>query len=149
MDNLKSTIQEAMKTAMRSQDKERLGVIRLIQAGIKQQEVDERITLTDVQVLTLLDKMIRQRREAIKQFEAGKRDDLVQKESFEIQVIQEFLPPQLSLDEIKLMITQTIKEVGAVSVKDMGKVMAILKPKLQGKADIGMVSDLIKSLLSG
>lgn len=146
--NLKSNIQEAMKNAMRAQEKERLGTIRLIQAGIKQQEVDERIVLNDEQVLALLDKMIRQRREAIAQFEIGNRPDLVQKELFEIQIIQEFLPPQLEQSEIDSMITQTIQETGAASVKDMGKVMAILKPKLQGRADLGAVGALIKNKLS-
>jgi len=146
--DLKHTIQEAMKAAMRSGQKERLGVIRLIQAGIKQQEVDERIVLNNEQILALLDKMIRQRREAIKQFEAGKREDLVQKENFEIGVIQEFLPAALSDEEIKVLVNQAIQEEGATSIRDMGKVMAVLKPKLQGRADIGAVGNLIKNLLA-
>lgn len=145
---LKDQIQEAMKTAMRSQAKERLGVIRLILASIKQQEVDERIVLSDEQILSLLDKMIRQRKESIKQFEAGNREDLVKKESFEIEVIQEFLPPALSEAEIDDLIQKAIQETSASSIKDMGKVMALLKPKLQGRADLGTVGNSIKKMLS-
>lgn len=146
--DLKGQITEAMKEAMRAQAKERLGTIRMIQARIKQKEVDERITLNDEQVLSILDKMIRERKEAIKQFEVAKRDDLVQKESAEIEVIQEFLPAQLSNDEINSYIEQAIKETGAASIRDMGKVMAVLKGKCQGRADMAMVGDLIKKRLS-
>ncbi len=145
---LKNKIQTSMVAAMRAQDKIRLGVIRLIQAAIKQQEVDERIVLNDEQVLNLLDKMIRQRRDSIKQFELAKRDDLVQKEVFEIDTIQEFLPPPLTQQEIQSLIADAITETGASSVRDMGKVMAILKPKLQGRADVGEVGILIKSQLN-
>lgn len=145
---LKNKIQAAMIATMRAQDKVKLGVIRLIQAGIKQQEVDERITLDDQQILSLLDKMIRQRRESIKQFEAANRDDLVQKESFEITVIQEFLPQALTATELQELIKQAIKEVDAQSIRDMAKVMTILKPKVQGRADIGEVGALIKTLLT-
>ncbi len=145
---LKIRISDAMKDAMRAQAKERLGTIRLIQAAIKQWEVDERISLTDEQVLGLLDKMIRQRKEAIKQFEAAKRDDLVQKETAEIFVIQEFLPTPLSDTEINQLIEEAIQQVKAQTIRDMGKVMAILKPKLQGRADLGVVGELIKKRLS-
>lgn len=145
---LKSTIHASMVATMRAQDKVKLGVIRLIQAAIKQQEVDERITLNDEQVLSILDKMIRQRRESIKQFEIANRNDLVEKEAFEIQIIQEFLPTPLTAEEIQSLIQQTIQEVGATSVKDMGKVMAILKPKVQGRADVGEVGILIKQQLA-
>jgi len=145
---LKSKIQASMVAAMRAQDKNRLGIIRLIQAAIKQQEVDERIVLTDEQVLNLLDKMVRQRRDSIKQFEAASRDDLVQKEAFEISAIQEFLPAPLSQQEIQSLIQEAIAEINATSIKDMSKVMAILKPKLQGRADIGEVGALIKNHLN-
>lgn len=146
--SLKARILEEMKNAMRAQAKERLGVIRLIQAAMKQQEVDERIVLNDEQVLAILDKMIRQRKEAIVQFEAGHRHDLVAKESFEIKLIQEFLPEPLSTEAVQGLITEAIQEVGASSIRDMAKVMAILKPKLQGRADLGEVSSRIKNLLS-
>ena len=145
---LKSKIQATMVATMRAQDKAKLGVIRLVQAAIKQQEVDERITLNDEQVLSILDKMIRQRRESIKQFEIANRNDLVEKEAFEIQIIQEFLPTPLTAEEVQSLIQQTIQEVGATSVKDMGKVMAILKPKVQGRADVGEVGVLIKQQLA-
>lgn len=144
---IKDKIQEDMKDAMRNQDKDRLATIRLILAALKQREVDERIVLSDEQVLAVLDKMQKQRRESITQFEAAKRDDLVQKEMAEITVIQAYLPAQLSADEIGKMIDEAIKETGAASVKDMGKVMGILKPKLQGRADIGTVSNQIKERL--
>lgn len=147
-EGLKHRIQEAMKATMRAQEKERLGVIRLILAGIKQWEVDERITLNDEQVLTLLDKMIRQRREAIKQFEAGNRSDLAEKEAFEIRVIQEFMPSPLSDAEIRQLLTEAIQTLAASSIRDMGKVMAHLKPKLQGRADMAEVGNMVKTLLS-
>lgn len=145
---LKERIQEAMKVAMRAQAKDRLGTIRLILAGIKQIEVDERITLSEEQVLSLLDKMIRQRKEAIKQFEAGNRQDLVDKESSEIAIIQEFLPVPLSSEEIEARIKQVIQQQSATSIRDMGKVMAILKPEFQGRADLGEVGSSVKKLLS-
>jgi uncharacterized protein YqeY len=145
---LKGTIQTSMVTAMRAQDKIRLGVIRLIQAAIKQQEVDERIVLNDEQVLNLLDKMIRQRRDSIRQFEAGKRDDLVQKENAEIKIIQEFLPEPLSQQEIQKLVQAAIVETSAASMRDMSKVMAILKPNLQGRADMDVVGILVKNQLN-
>ncbi len=146
-ETLKNKIQASMVETMRAQDKPKLGVIRLIQAAIKQVEVDERIELNDTQVLSILDKMIRQRRDSIEQFAAAKRDDLVQKEAFEIEIIQAFLPPPLSSEEVKSLIQAAIQEVGAVSVRDMAKVMAILKPQLQGRADMGEVGILLKNQL--
>ena len=146
---LKQKITEAMKDAMRSKAKDRLNAIRLITAAIKQKEVDEKIeSLDDNTVLAILDKMLKQRKESIKQFEAAKRDDLIQKEVFEIDVIQDFLPQQLSADEISTQVKSTIAKLGAASIKDMGKVMRELKPMLQGKADMSEVSNLVKTLLS-
>jgi uncharacterized protein YqeY len=147
-DSLKQTIHSAMVNAMRAQDKIRLGILRLMLAAIKQQEVDERITLNDEQVLGLLDKMIRQRKESIKQFEMGNRLDLAQKEQFEIEVIQSFLPTQLTPAEIELLLEETIHNLNATTLKDMGKVMAVLKPKIQGRADMGEVGNLIKTKLA-
>ncbi len=146
--DLKFTIQEAMKAAMRSQAKERLGTIRLILAAIKQWEVDERKDLSNEQLLVILDKMIRQRRESIKQYDGAGRNDLAQKESNEIEVIQEFLPTPLTAEEIQGLIKLAVQEVGAQSVKDMAKVMGLIKPKVQGRADMGEVGNIIKSLLS-
>jgi uncharacterized protein YqeY len=144
---IKERIQEDMKTAMRNQDKERLATIRLIMAAFKQREVDERITLTDEHVLAILDKMVKQRRESIKEFQAGSRPDLVEKEEKELVVIQQYLPAQLSDAEISALIDSALKETNATSAKDMGKVMAILKPKLQGRADVGAVSSKVKEKL--
>lgn len=146
--DLKLTIQEAMKAAMRSQSKERLGTIRLILAAIKQWEVDERKDLSNEQLLVILDKMIRQRKESIKQYEMAARNDLVVKENDEILVIQEFLPTPLTAEEIQSLIKLAVQEVGAQSVKDMAKVMANIKPRVQGRADMGEVGNLIKNLLS-
>jgi uncharacterized protein YqeY len=146
--NLKSTLQEAMKDAMRAGAKERLGTIRLILAAIKQREVDERIELSDEQILAALDKMLKQRRESIAQYEAANREDLACKEAAEIQIIQTFLPVQLTAVEIESLIKAAIAETGAASARDMGKVMGVLKPQLQGRADIGSVSNKIKELLS-
>lgn len=144
---IKGQITEDMKTAMRSQEKERLAIIRLILAALKQREVDERIVLSDEQVLAVLDKMIKQRRESITQYEAGNRPDLVQKEAEEIRVIQHYLPAQLSDAEIDAMIDVAIKEANAASMRDMGKVMGILKPKVQGRADVAKVSAKVKERL--
>lgn len=138
-----------MKAAMKSGDKRRLGIIRLIRAAIKQREVDERIELDDTQVLLVLDKMVKQRRDSVEQFEKAGRTELADQEKFEIGVIQEYLPAQLSEDEISTLITEAITATGAESMKDMGKVMGMLKPKLQGRADMGAVSGLIKQNLSG
>jgi len=145
---LKERITEDMKAAMKAADKERLGTIRLALAAIKQREVDERITLDDTQVLAVLDKMIKQRREAIAQFQTGGRADLVAKETAEIGVLQAYLPSQMSEAEIDELIAQSIAATGATSVKDMGKVMALVKPKAQGRADLGAVSARIKQKLS-
>jgi len=145
---LKERITEDMKTAMKAGDKERLGTIRLALAAIKQREVDERITLDDTQVLAVLDKMIKQRREAIAQFQTGGRADLVARETAEIGVLQGYLPAQMSEAELDELIAQSIAAAGATSVKDMGKVMALVRPKAQGRADLGAVSARIKQKLS-
>ncbi len=148
MSALKQRINDDVKTAMRSKDKERLGVLRLITAAFKQKEVDERIELDDTMVLAIMDKMSKQIRDSIQQFEQAGRDDLAQKEAFELGIIQEYLPAQLTEDEIKQIITESIEATGAESAKDMGKVMGVLKPRLQGRADMGKVSGLVKHQLS-
>lgn len=145
---LKARLTEAMKAAMRAQDKARLGAIRLIQADIKRVEVDERIEVDDARVLAILDKMVKQRRDSIQQFESAGRTDLVQIEAGELAVIQEFLPQALGEAELELLIDDAMRESGAVAMKDMGKVMAILKPQVQGRADMGLVSQRIKARLS-
>ncbi|ATG88878.1 GatB/YqeY domain-containing protein [Methylomonas koyamae] len=145
MDVLKERIKEDMKAAMKSGDKARLGVIRMILAAIKQVEVDERIELGDDRVISVLDKMLKQRRESIKQFRDAERHDLADIEEAEIVVIQDFLPQQLTDAEIDGMVAEAIAEVGAASLKDMGAVMALLKPKMQGKADMAVVSARIKA----
>jgi uncharacterized protein len=144
---LRERITEDMKSAMRAGDKERLGTIRLALAAIKQREVDERITLDDPQVLGVLEKMIKQRREAITQFASGGRADLVSKETAEIGVLQAYLPAQMNPAEIDALIAAAIAATGASSIKDMGKVMAAVKPKAQGRADMGAVSVRIKQKL--
>lgn len=145
--NLKTRITEAMKDAMRNKAKERLSAIRLILAEIKRVEVDERIEVEDTRVLSILDKMNKQRRDSISQFEAAGRDDLAATEMAEMAVIAEFLPAALSVDELNTLITDAIRESGATSMRDMGKVMGLLKPKLQGRADMGAVSQAIKERL--
>jgi uncharacterized protein len=144
---LKERITEDMKSAMRAGEKERLATIRLALAAIKQREVDERISLDDVQVLAVLEKMIKQRREAIAQFETGGRADLVAKENAEIAVLKGYLPAQLSEGEIDALIAKAIAATGAASIKDMGKVMAVVKPEAQGRADMGALSARIKQKL--
>jgi len=144
---LKARITEDMKTAMRAGEKDRLSCIRMLQAGIQQREVDERITLDDAQVLAVIDKMIKQRRESVAQFEAGKRADLVAKESAEIAWLTQYLPAQLGAAELEALIREAIAATGAASMKDMGKVMAWLKPKVQGRTDIGALSARIKTAL--
>ena len=146
---LKARITEDMKTAMRSGEKDRLSCIRMLQAGIQQREVDERITLDDAQVLSVIDKMIKQRRESVTQFEAGKRADLVAKESAEIAWLTQYLPAQLGDTELEALIREAIAATGAASMKDMGKVMGLLKPKAQGRTDIGALSARIKTALGG
>jgi uncharacterized protein YqeY len=145
--SLKERITEDMKSAMRAAQKERLGTVRMILAGIKQREVDERITLDDSQVLAVIDKMVKQRKESIAQFETGGRADLVAKEKAEIALLQEYLPTQLSPDEIEALISAAIAKTGAASLKDMGKVMGALKSELAGRADMGTVSARIKQKL--
>lgn len=147
--SIKLKLDEAMKAAMRAQEKQRLGAIRLIQAAFKQKEVDERIVITDDIALQILDKMVKQRRESIKQFETAKRDDLVAVEEFELLVLQEFMPAALSTAEVQQLISAAIQESGAKTAKDMGLVMGILKPQLQGRADMSEVSKSIKSMLTG
>jgi uncharacterized protein YqeY len=146
---LKDRITEDMKTAMRAGEKERLATIRLILSAIKQREVDERITLDDSQVLAAIEKMVKQRKEAITQFEAGGRADLVAKETAEIAILQTYLPAQMSDADIDGLIAEAIASTGAASIKDMGKVMAAVKAKAQGRADMGAVSARIKQKLSG
>ena len=144
---LKAQINEAMKAAMRAKEKERLGTIRLVLAEIKKVEVDERIDPDDVRVTSILDKMVKQRRDSIKQFTDAGRDELAAKEQTEIEVIQEFLPQPLSEEEIASLIEEAIASTGAASMQDMGKVMGLLKPQMAGKADMGKVSGLIKQRL--
>ncbi|HEY0768027.1 MAG TPA: GatB/YqeY domain-containing protein [Steroidobacteraceae bacterium] len=144
---LKERITEDMKSAMRAGEKERLAAIRLALAAIKQREVDERIALDDGQVLAVLEKMIKQRRESIAQFESGGRADLVAKETAEIAVLQGYLPAQMSEAQIDALIGEAIAATGAASIKDMGKVMAVVKPKAQGRADMGAISARIKQRL--
>jgi len=146
---LKTRITDDMKSAMRAGEKEKLGTIRLILSAIKQIEVDTRKDLDDTQVLNILDKMVKQRRESISQFEKAGRDELAAKEHQEIAIIQDYLPAQLSEAEINDLIEEAINTTGAAAMRDMGKVMGILKPKLQGRADMGAVSASIKARLSG
>jgi hypothetical protein len=146
--SLKERIQEDMKAAMRSGAKERLGCIRLILAAIKQREVDERVTLDDTQLVGVLEKMGKQRRESIAQFQAGGRADLVAKENAELSIINSYLPAQMSDAEIDALIGSAIAETGATSIKDMGKVMGIIKSKAQGRADMAAVGARIKARLS-
>ena len=147
--SLKERITDDMKAAMRAGEKERLGVIRMITSAIKQREVDERITLDDAQVLSVLEKMIKQRKESLVQFQAGNRQDLVEKEAAEITLLQGYLPSQLSAAEIDALITEAVAATGATSIKDMGKVMAVIKGKAQGRADLGKVGAIIKAKLGG
>jgi uncharacterized protein YqeY len=146
---LKERITEDMKTAMRSGEKDRLAVIRLLQAAIKQIEVDERIVLDDARVTSVLEKMIKQRKESIVAFEKGARADLVAKESAEIVILQPYLPAQLGEAELDALIAEAIAATGAASIKDMGKVMGVVKAKAAGKADMGAVGARIKAKLGG
>ena len=145
--SLKERILQDVKDAMRAREKSRLATIRLVTAAIKQREVDERIELDDAQVLAVLDKMVKQRRESISQFETAGRDDLILQEASELEIIQSYLPEQLTEAEITALIDAAMEATGATSIKDMGKVMGQLKPKLQGRADIGAVSAMIKTRL--
>lgn len=146
---LKQRLTEDMKTAMRAKDKPRLGVIRLALAAIKQREVDERIELDDTQVLAVIDKMVKQRRDSAQQFTDADRPELADQENFEIGVLQDYLPAALDEAELDALITKAIADSGADSMKEMGKVMGILKPQVQGRADMGAVSQRIKALLGG
>lgn len=144
---LKERITEDMKAAMRASDKERLSTIRMVQAAIKQREVDERITLDDAQVIAVLEKMVKQRRESIVYFEQGARQDLADKEKSEIVLLQSYLPAQLTEAEVDAIIRDAIASTGAASIKDMGKVMAAIKAQAAGRADMGAVSARIKAAL--
>ncbi|MGL5031023.1 MAG: GatB/YqeY domain-containing protein [Aeromonas sp.] len=146
--SLKDQLKDQQKLAMLARDKARLGAIRLLMAEIKQREVDTRIELNDEDILAVVTKMVKQRRDSISQFEAAGRQDLADKESAEIAVLQEFLPQQLTADEIAALIEQAITESGAAVMADMGKVMAVLKPKIQGRADVGAVSAQVKTRLA-
>ena len=147
--SLKDRITEDMKAAMRAKESERLGTIRMITAGIKQREVDERITLDDTQVLSVIDKMIKTRKESIAQFKSGGREDLVARETKEIELLQGYLPAQLSDSEVDALIGEAIAESGATSIKEMGKAMALLKQKAQGRIDMAAASAKLKAKLSG
>ncbi len=144
---LSQRIREDMKAAMKAGEKRRLGIIRLILAAIKQREVDERIELDDTQTLVVLDKMVKQRRDSIEQFEKAGRNELAEQESFEIEVLQGYMPEALGEAEIDALIAEAIAGTGAASLRDMGKVMGQLKPKIQGRADMGAVSALVKQRL--
>ena len=149
MSEIKQAVTSAVKDAMRAKAKERLGVLRLVTAEFKRIEVDERIDIDDARVLIILDKMVKQRRDSSSQFSSAGRDELAAIENFEISVIQEFLPLPLSEDEVKTLIADAIASTGASSMADMGKVMAEIKPKAQGRADMGAVSKLIKAAFQG
>jgi uncharacterized protein YqeY len=146
---LKQRLQADMKAAMKAGDKRRLGAIRLINAEVKQREVDERVELDDRQVLAVLDKMVKQRRDSIAQYEQAGRDDLAERERFEVAVCQAYMPQPLSADEIAALIDAAIAEAGAAGMKDMGKVMSILKPNVQGRGDMGAISADVKRRLTG
>lgn len=145
---LKNNLQDAMKVAMKAGDKQRLAVIRLIMSALKQVEVDERIELDDTRVIAILDKMLKQRRESISMFDQAGRDDLASIERAEIEVIQTFLPQPLSDDEIDAIIKEAISQTGAASIKDMGKVMGIVRPLVVGRGDMSAISEKIKTTLS-
>jgi uncharacterized protein YqeY len=147
--SLKERITDDMKAAMRAGEKERLGAIRMITAAIKQREVDERIVLDDTQVLSILEKMIKQRKESVTQFLAGKRQDLADKESAEIALIQTYMPAALGDADIEALIGAAIATSGATTIKDMGKVMALIKSQVAGRADMGAVGAKIKARLGG
>jgi uncharacterized protein YqeY len=146
--SLKQQITEDMKTAMRARETARLGAIRLLLAAMKQREVDERIELTDADVVSIIEKMLKQRRDSITQYKAANRQDLVDVEEFEVTVLQGYMPQQLSEAEIASAIAEAIAATGAAGPQDMGKVMGVVKPKLAGRADMGKVSGLIKAQLT-
>ncbi len=146
--SLKASITDDMKAAMRAGEKDRLGVIRLMLAALKQREVDERIELDDAQILGILEKMLKQRRDSIEQFSAANREDLVAVERAEVEIIQTYLPAQLSAAELDAIVTTAISDSGATSAREMGKVIALVKPQVAGRADMGQVSELIKAKLA-
>ena len=146
--SLKLQITEDMKTAMRAKDSARLGAIRLLQAAIKQREVDECIELSDADVISAIEKMLKQRRDSIAAYESANRDDLADIEKFEVSVLQTYLPQQLTDAEVAEILEQVVAEIGAVGIKDMSKVMAAIKPLVAGKADMGKISGLIKTRLA-
>lgn len=146
--SLKARITEDMKIAMRAKDSARLGAIRLLLAALKQREVDERIELDDTQVIEAIEKMLKQRRDSISQYEAANRQDLVDVEKFEVSVLQTYLPQALTEDEVNALLEKVIAETAASGIKDMGKVMAAIKPLVVGRADMGKISGLIKARLS-
>ena len=146
---LKEQIQDDMKAAMRARDKQRLGTIRLILAAIKQREVDERIELNDAQTFAVLEKMLKQRRESLTQYQCAGREDLAAQESFEIEIIQTYLPTPLSEADLDALIASAMSATGAQSVRDMGKVMALIKDQAQGRADIALVSARVKARFGG
>jgi uncharacterized protein len=148
-EHLRDKIQSEIKIAMKSKAAGRLGTLRLISAAIKQIEVDERISLDDTGILKVLTKMVKQRRDALDQFQKGEREDLAQKEATEIEIIQEFLPESIPEAELLTMVTEAVIQTGASNIKDMGKVMGVIKPKIEGRADLGLVSTLIKQALRG
>lgn len=148
-ESLKQRINDDVKAAMRNKDKERLGTLRLITAAIKQREVDERIELNDEQVLAVLEKMLKQRRDSIEQFTQAGRDELAAKEAAEIEQIEVYMPEALSADELAAIIDAAIAESGAASMQEMGKVMGLIKPQIQGRADMGAVSATVKAKLAG
>ena len=147
--SLKIRITEDMKAAMKAKDAQRLGTVRLLLSAMKQREVDERIELADADILAILEKMLKQRRDSIAQYEAGGRQDLADVEKFEISVLSGYMPQQLGAEEVAAAVAEAITAAGATGPQDMGKVMAALKPKLAGKADIGAVSALVKAKLAG
>ncbi|MGH8214941.1 MAG: GatB/YqeY domain-containing protein [Rhodanobacteraceae bacterium] len=149
MSELKARFTEDMKTALKGGDKARLGTIRLVLAAIKQREVDERIALDDAQVLHVLEKMLKQRRDSVTQYQAAKREDLAEQERYEIGVIESYLPAQLSDAELDALVQACIVEAGASSPRDMGKVMALLKERAAGRADMGALSQRVKARLAG
>ena len=147
MSTIKQRINDDVKAAMRSRDKQRLGVLRMITAAVKQKEVDDRTELDDTATLAVLDKLAKQHRDAIEQFRDAGRTDLVEKESYELDVVREYLPQPLSEEELADLVRAAVAEAGAGSMQDMGKVMGLLKPKVQGRADMGKVSALVKQAL--
>lgn len=147
MSALKQRITEDMKAAMKAGDKPRLSIIRLMLAAIKQREIDERIVLDDAQALTVLDKMLKQRQDSAQQYETAKRQDLAERERFEITVIRSYMPQPLSDPELEALVTAALQKAGATSMRDMGKVMSLLRPEVQGRADMSLVSHMVKQRL--